>query len=434
MKLNDGTTILEKLFNSSNIFEKELRLAIFEQNDEKIKKYSTEELNEEYKLLGCCYFSYLGQNFEWTGFYTFYSWFWNDSPNGEYYATYEWYLQDKNKTYGNYIPWTPLHYAIACNKPKSVSILLEKMVDFSKKDLVGRDAIQLAQYLSSDNSAKFYNLSKDRTEIKIKENSNTTEILLLLRILTQSITSSNLIQTEFSKTSHELALNYCLKNDLNQFFIILTKLIFDILPNFKQDKNEEKLYSLYILYHCCIIKSNEFSIFLKLKIHNFDSKRVQHAIKIYQSIQMENPIQFLSLYQESNEQEKILMDYYFNFMRIQFFNNLSFSHLEIDVGFLLKTLNFKNDLELKNSSKTTNVSNLTPKLKKETGGTSKEIIQHNNQTNITQSNEISSKLDLLLTVSNTVNDKIQKMDERITKIENQLHQMEESEEEFEEEN
>ena len=165
MKLEAGVTFLENLISSKDIRIKELRLAIFEQNEEKLKNYTKEELNSEYNLLGCCYFSYLDQNFQWTGFYTFYSWFWDDSPKGEYYATYEWYLQDKEKKFGNYIPWTPLQYAIACNKPKSVEILLKMNVDFKIKDKLDRNAIELALYLSSDESAKFYNLNKDRSSI-----------------------------------------------------------------------------------------------------------------------------------------------------------------------------------------------------------------------------------------------------------------------------
>ena len=184
---------------------------------------------------------------------------------------------------------------------------------------------------------------------KIKEDSNNnTEILLLLRVLTQSKTaSSNEIKSIFSKKCHELSLNYCLKHDLPQFFIMLTKLIFEIYPNFKDDENEEKLNSLYILYHCCIIKSNEFSVFLKLKLKNFESKSIQHAIKIYELIQLQNPIEFFKLYEKSNENEKILMENYLNFIRIQIFNNVSFSYLEIDFEFLLKILNFKNKKEIK---------------------------------------------------------------------------------------
>jgi hypothetical protein len=165
MKRDAGYSFFDYLPNSKNIRIKNLRLAIFEENQEKLKEFTDEELNSEYDLLGCSYFSYFNQSFEWTGFYTFFSWFWDDSPIGEYYSTYEWYLSDKNKTHGNYIPWTPLQYAVACNKPKSVDWLLKMKVDQSKKDKIGRTALEIAEFLSSGEGSNFYNLSKDRSVI-----------------------------------------------------------------------------------------------------------------------------------------------------------------------------------------------------------------------------------------------------------------------------
>jgi hypothetical protein len=192
---------------------------------------------------------------------------------------------------------------------------------------------------------------------KIKENGNQTQILLCLRVLTQSLTSSNDMVSIFSKNCHELSLNYCIKHDLSQFFIMLTKLIFEIYPNFEDDQIVENSYSLYILYHCCVLKNDDYSLFLKSKLKYFNSSAIQHVLKISSSIHLCNPILFFQLFEISSENEKILMRYYLNTFRVEILQSFSFSYLELELEFLEKMLNMERkeleewiDKEIKNQT------------------------------------------------------------------------------------
>jgi hypothetical protein len=182
---------------------------------------------------------------------------------------------------------------------------------------------------------------------KITENGNQTQILLYLRVLTQSLTSCNDMNSTFSKNSHELSLNFCLKHDLSQFFIMLTKLIFEIYPNFEDDQQVENSYALYILYHCCVLRNDDYSLFLKSKLKYFNSPAIQHALKISSSIQLNNPVLFFRWFEISSENEKILMRHFLNSFRIDLLQSFSFSYLELDFEFLEKMLNLERK-ELKN--------------------------------------------------------------------------------------
>jgi len=91
------------------------------------------------------------------------------------------YVQDKEKKYGDFIPWTPLQYCSALeNRKEMVSLLLENGADPSIKDKTGRTALDIAILLKRTETVKVFETAlKEKEFVPINTNKKISVLQLV---------------------------------------------------------------------------------------------------------------------------------------------------------------------------------------------------------------------------------------------------------------
>jgi hypothetical protein len=141
---------------------KDFRMSLYNEEREQVEGFLCKyDINKPQDMLGCV--DGLGKGLRWgwevydgygtlstqpgikhwSGRYVGFFYYLQDENPFNYDVDDE--ITDKNKTYGEYIPWTPLQYVCAAGNQMMVDYLLENGADPTIKDKTGRDSLAIAQ-------------------------------------------------------------------------------------------------------------------------------------------------------------------------------------------------------------------------------------------------------------------------------------------------